>query len=159
MEQLLSVMLTTLAGTWFVVSTNFPMWTKGTKKEPAFHYTIEQRKGETVLDDKVTYRKNNKEKSISGIDRQDPENPNAFTWRGKGLLKIARSKWEVRLMDEDKQWAVIYFTKTLFTPEGVDVISRDRAISAETLVVIKKRMEADPVLKNHVSELKDLSAE
>src|SRR3954462_8625575 len=86
METIVSTLLTTLAGTWFVVSTNFPMWLKGDKTAPEFHYSIGRRSGEDVLIDEVRFQKNGKTKSINGIDRQDRDDPSAFTWRGKGLL-------------------------------------------------------------------------
>lgn len=156
MELIASTMLQILAGTWFVVSTNFSMWLESDKTNPAFHYTIEERNTKTILFDEVTYIKKGKAKSIRGHDFQDKDNPNAFTWKGKGLLRIAKSKWEVKLIDEEHEWAVIYFSKTLFTPEGVDIISREAAMSPETLNEIKEKMAADPDLKEHIASLKEL---
>ena len=143
-----------LAGTWFVVSSNFPMWLKGNKTDPQFHYTVTERRGLTVLEDKVTYLKKGSPKSIHGYDK--PENGNKFTWRGYGLLSIAKSKWEVRLMDEDHQWAVIYFSKTLFTPEGVDIISRNKGLSDKTILEIREKMKSDSLLAPHVETVENL---
>lgn len=150
-------LLQILSGTWFIISTNFPMWLKPNMNNPSFTYTIIEKKGKFVLLDEVNYLKNKKPKTISGYDYPDTENKNAFTWRGKGLLIIAKSKWEVKLMDEQKQWAVIYFSKTLFTPEGVDIISRNKTLDNITLEKIKTKMTLDSVLKKHVSSLKNLS--
>lgn len=145
-----------LAGTWFIVQTNFPLWLKGDKLNPTFNYTIIQKKGRQVLLDEVKYEKKGKEKTITGIDYPEEKNENSFTWKGKGLLFIARSKWEVKLIDTEEGWAVIYFSKTLFTPAGVDIISRKPTISAEILKKIKTEMEKDPVLHKHLSSLKVL---
>lgn len=126
-------------------------------QSPSFTYTITEKKGQEVLLDEVKYLKNTKAKTIKGYDYPDTKNNNAFTWRGKGLLIIAKSKWEVKLMDEQKQWAVIYFSKTLFTPEGVDIISRTAALDKSTLEVIKTKMAADSLLKKHIPSLQTLS--
>lgn len=56
------------------------MWLKADNTDPAFHYTVAEHKGKTVLIDEVTYLKKEKEKAIKGIDRQDAYNPNTFTW-------------------------------------------------------------------------------
>ena len=157
----MNTLLQLLAGTWFVVSSNFPMWLKGNKTDPQFHYTIIQRKGLTVLDDRVTYLKNQsadgrggKLKSIHGYDR--PESESKFTWRGHGLLSFAKSKWEVRLMDEEHQWAVIYFSKTLFTPEGVDIISRNKDLSEKVIDEIRRKMKSDSLLAPHLETVVNL---
>ncbi len=149
-------LLQILSGTWFIISTNFPMWLKPNMHNPTFTYTITQKKGEQVLLDEVKYLKNGKFKTITGYDHPDTENKNAFTWRGKGLLIIAKSKWQVRLLDEQKQWAVIYFSKTLFTPEGVDIISRNAGLDKAVLEEIKTKMAGDSVLKKHISRLQNL---
>jgi hypothetical protein len=56
--------------------------------------------------------------------------------RGKGLLMIATSRWQLlgfhvssspgaEATDaEDPEWVVTYFASTLFTPAGLDIYSR-----------------------------------
>lgn len=145
-----------LIGTWFICSTNFPMWLKGDKQNPTFHYTLTEKKGKQLLLDKVEYTKNGKQKSIVGYDYPNPENDSAFTWRGKGLLSIAKSEWQVILINEKEGWAVIHFSQTLFTPEGIDIISRQPRPGKDKLDEIKEIMRQHPVLSKHVSTLKDL---
>src|ERR1043165_818286 len=142
-----------LSGTWFIISHNFPMWTDGSKSNPAFNYTISVRKGKTVLLDEVKYEKKGKTKVIRGFDYQHADNEKAFTWKGKGLLAIAKSEWEIRLLDEQNEWAVIWFSKTLFTPEGVDIISRKKEMDESTLEIIRNRMLSDSLLKKHIGNL------
>lgn len=132
------------------------MWTKGNKTDPQFHYTITEKKGRQVLYDEVTYLQNGREKSIRGYDFPDEGDASAFTWRGKGLLAIAKSKWKVVLKDPAGQWAVIYFSKTLFTPEGADIIFRSKNPDPETLAAIKEQLKAVPELKEHIPKLQDL---
>ncbi len=149
-------MLSFLIGTWFICSTNFPMWTKGDKVNPTFNYSLVDNRGNKVLFDEVKYSKNGKEKSIKGYDTQADYDPSKFTWRGKGLLFIAKSEWQVVLQDPKGEWAVIHFSKTLFTPEGVDVISRNKIISEATLEEIKSKMLENDILKKHVPTLVNL---
>lgn len=147
-------MIQFLLGTWMICSTNFPMWTKGGKLHPTFNYSIVADR-ENVLFDEVKYVQKGKEKSIRGYDMQDPEDASKFTWRGKGLLFIAKSRWQVVLKDPQEKWAVIYFSKTLFTPEGVDIIAREK-LNKEDLDAIKAQMQENELLQKHVSTLKDL---
>lgn len=146
----------TLAGTWFICNTNFPMWLKGDKTNPSFTYTIVQKNNDTVLLDEVTYLKNGQPKTITGYDYPDKTDPMAFVWRGKGLLWIAKSAWKVALLDPAGEWAVIWFSKTLFTPEGVNIISRTTSLPADRLAYIQSLMEKDPLLKKHLPSLKAL---
>ena len=147
---------TTLAGTWFICYSNFPVWLKGDKINPTFNYTITTRKEQNVLLDEVKYIRNGKQKTIVGYDYQDEKDSTAFVWRGKGILGLLKSKWRVALIDPNGQWAVIAFSKTLFTPEGVDIISRAPEISEETVKEIKKLMEKDEDLKKHLENLNNL---
>ncbi|MDF7819170.1 hypothetical protein P1X15_16245 [Runella sp. MFBS21] len=142
----------TLVGTWFICFTNFPMWLKGNKTNPTFNYSIIKGKENQLLDE-VKFLKKGKEKSIRGIDYQDNQVPSTFVWRGQGMLRVLKSKWQVKLLDKDGQWAVIWFSKTLFTPEGVDVICRPPRLDADTFNHIKNQMLQDSVLKKHVHTL------
>lgn len=50
---------------------------------------------------------------------------------------IASSHWEVLGFghgDDGNEWVVTYFAKTLFTPAGVDIYSRDKGGLAQTTV-------------------------
>lgn len=146
-----------IIGTWFIISTNFPMWLNGKKTNPTFNYTLAQKKGKEVLLDEVKYLKKGKTKTITGYDYPDKNNAQAFTWKGKGLLFIARSHWEIKLLNAEEGWAVIYFSKTLFTPQGVDIISRHPQLSGETLEKIRKTMENDVTLREHLPSIKLLN--
>jgi hypothetical protein len=133
------------------------MWLKENTRVPTFNYTVIEKNGQTLLLDEVKYLKNDKPKTITGYDHPDKDNEKAFAWRGKGFLFIAKSHWEVRMIDDKQQWAVIYFSKTLFTPEGVDIISRTATLDKTSLAEIKTKMLADSVLKKHVASLQDLA--
>ena len=133
--------LTDIQGRWYVIQSNFPMWLSGKKTNPTFNYTIMERKGDTVLLDEVKYLKKGKNKTIVGYDKTLDDSNTRFIWRGKGLLFIAKSKWEIIYMSDNHRWAIIHFKKTLFTPEGYDVISRNKAMDYVLGLDVKKKLE------------------
>lgn len=96
------------------------------------------------LDDTVEYQAlgSDKIKTVHGIDTPSGVYTRAWDWRGKGWLKIASSHWEVVEWSEGgEEWAVIWFQKTLFTPEGMDIFSREKeGLREETVGGIKRRL-------------------
>lgn len=147
-----------LVGTWFICSTNFPMWLKGDKINPTFTYSLTTKNGNpNVLLDEVTYQKKGKTKTLTGFDYPDPKNASAFVWRGKGVLSLLRSRWSVVLQDPNGQWTVIQFSKTLFTPEGIDIISRTPQLPPKTLDYIKAQIANKPELTSHLATMHELA--
>lgn len=139
--------------------------------------------GGTHLSDLVTYQPVSKSKSdistVRGVDKPFPTAERAgsvsdtapppatgegeelaslgYTWRGKGWLMIATSKWEILGYGDEEDgggagnsWVVTYFAKTLFTPAGVDFYSRRGALRAETVEGIKSAIKG---LGGDVAEL------
>lgn len=142
-----------LAGTWYIQYTNFPMWLKGDKLNPTFNYSISIKNGKAGLTDVVRYTRNGKVKEIVGFDTPLNEENTHFKWRGKGLLSFFTSKWEIKYYDKDLEWALIYFSKTLATPEGYDVITRKPQLdSTQEAAVLNKLKELE--LENHLTLLK-----
>ncbi|RQO31740.1 hypothetical protein DBR32_07280 [Taibaiella sp. KBW10] len=139
-EQQLSLPLEDIAGKWCIQYSNFPMWLKGDKKHPAFTYELALRKGVPGLKDTVSYLKSDKVRYIKGFDTALNKANTRFEWRGKGILFLLSSRWEIRYMAED--WALIYFEKTLFTPKGYDVISRKEHLSDTIHKGIQARLAA-----------------
>ena len=101
------------------------------------------------LDDLVSYQSlsNDKVSIVHGVDKaaSGGEGRGEWDWRGKGLLMIASSHWEVLGWGEEggngNKWLVTMFVKTLFTPAGIDVYSQDRAgLKAETVEGIQKAL-------------------
>ncbi len=121
-----------LEGTWHVVATDFPMWTSGQRTAPRFTYANpRQVRGRLHLDDTVTYLQGGRERRIEGVDVE--EAPGRFLWRGKGLLWLFRSRWEVVAAAGDGAWLALRFARTLATPAGHDVIARTPALDAAAL--------------------------
>lgn len=143
-----------LSEQWHVTHSTLPMW-KGKRNVRITYTPLEPStpslgKEETDrLDDHVTYQSLDKDKvsSVHGVDKVsgDGESRGEWDWRGKGLLKVAGSHWEVLGWGEEEgtenKWVVTMFAKTLFTPAGIDVYSQQRSgLQAETLEEIKKAL-------------------
>ena len=118
------VALNDIEGQWYVIQSDYAMWTKGDKVNPTFNYTVEKCGTSTRITDIVKYYKKGKQKGIKGFDIVLNQFNTLFLWRGKGLLRLFKSEWSILYMDADKQWAIIHFEKSLANPEGYDVISR-----------------------------------
>lgn len=131
------------------------MWKKA--RNVCITYTPIANTSPPQIDDVVTYQALSSPavKTIHGVDKPF-DVPNtaptvdvgggeaaslAYTWRGKGWLMIASSKWEILGCGEEEEtgnsWAVTYFAKTLFTPEGVDFYSRKGNLAPKTVESIK----------------------
>lgn len=144
-----------LAGTWYVIESTFPMWAEGAKTDPAFHYrVVTDFGGGVLLDDRVTYFEKGSAESIEGIDTPDPRDPSHLTWRGKGLLGLFTSDWYVVRRGPADRWAVIYFSSTVATPEGVDIIARTETLPEATLVEIRAAIRAEPGLARRAAGLR-----
>ncbi|KAK8230770.1 hypothetical protein HDK90DRAFT_512889 [Phyllosticta capitalensis] len=141
-----------LAGTWHVTHSTLPMWSS--KRNVTITYTPLEGSSPAKLDDLVEYAPaskpadTTKRSSVRGVDTlaQLPHGSGwAWDWRGKGLLKIASSRWEVLgYGDEEKgnQWVVTYFASTLFTPAGIDIYSRGAGgLRPETVGDIKSALQ------------------
>ncbi|MDB5226837.1 MAG: hypothetical protein JWN78_1030 [Bacteroidota bacterium] len=138
-EQKLS--LNSYAGKWYINKSTFPMWLKGDKKNPTFNYTIETKDSTQVLHGDVQYFKDGKLKHIEGIDQPLNEFNTAFIWRGNGLLKLFKSKWEIVAYNEQEQWAIMHFQKTIFTPEGYDVFSKEKQLNKDARLDVQARLD------------------
>ena len=129
-----------LEGVWSVIYTNFPMWLKGDKIRPTFTYITEERNGILGLKDEVNYLSNGKIKSIIGWDESLNKDNTSFMWRGEGLKSIITSNWEIIYTAENLDWLIIHFEKTLFTPEGYDVISKNKTPNENEITAIHNKL-------------------
>lgn len=111
-----------LPGTWRVRASNFPMWVNGGRTTPSFSYEVLTEDPLTLSDDVRYIDSKGREKHVRGVDRRSHT---GFVWRGRGALGLVSSKWSVSGTSEDGRVLVVRFAKSLFTPAGVDVVSRD----------------------------------
>lgn len=137
-----------LEGKWYVVATNFPMWLDSKNTNPNFNYTnFREKKGKLIFDDCVMYSKNKTPKQIKGKDKQKSANELKFSWRGKGLLGLFKSNWRVIASDKEGRWIAIYSTKTLVSPEGVDIIARKGNLSESEIKGIIEHLDKTYIKK------------
>lgn len=123
-----------LHGTWHVTHSTLPMW-KSNRNVRITYTPLPNNPGK--INDLVEYQSltGEKLKSVRGIDTPNQTFPGSYDWRGKGWLKIASSHWEVLGYGvEEGGWAVTYFAKTLFTPAGVDIYSKEKGGLSEALL-------------------------
>jgi hypothetical protein len=149
-----TITLEDIEGQWYIHATNFPMWKSKSKSQQSFTYTLKTKKnGEKYFLDQVRYHQKKSKRTITGYDYQNKTHPNKFTWKGKGILFFAKSKWQFDIMAVDKSWAVISFSKTAFTKQGVDVISREQTISEETMNEITDAIYNHETLRSKAKNL------
>ena len=137
-----TIALETYAGKWYINMTTFPMWLKGDKTSPTFNYTIQTKNDKPTLHGDVQYlNKKGKLKSIQGFDEPKNEYNTAFQWRGKGFLWLFKSNWEIIAYDSTENWAIMHFQKTIATPEGYDLFSKQKQLDERTLTSVNKKLE------------------
>ncbi|WP_235296061.1 hypothetical protein [Portibacter marinus] len=115
--------ITALIGQWNIIYSNFPMWTNRKRKNPSLNYSLNSLDQEYIINDQVKYRKSGKLKTINGTNKVVSLQDKKFLWRGSGILRFLRSKWQIIHFNE--LWLIIYFEKTFFTPSGYDVAVKE----------------------------------
>ncbi|KAL3475617.1 hypothetical protein BJX99DRAFT_229294 [Aspergillus californicus] len=120
-----------ITGTWHVTHSSLPLWKDKRNVNITYELLPPDSSNVTKIDDLVSYQALNsdKVKTIHGVDTPNPGNQGAWDWRGKGWLMIASSHWECLGFghtEGNNQFMVTYFAKTLFTPAGIDIYSRNK---------------------------------
>ncbi|CAD6564732.1 MAG: hypothetical protein TREMPRED_000259 [Tremellales sp. Tagirdzhanova-0007] len=131
-----------LMGKWGVAWSTLPMWKVSItssftdKKDVTITYSpvAAESKINTTFDDLVEYRKRSAAdgstpSTVRGVDTlSSGANGATFDWKGSSYLFFVHSHWEVLGFGIDKEntldWAVTFFSKTLFTPAGIDIYLR-----------------------------------
>jgi hypothetical protein len=147
-----------IKGTWYVSYSSLPLW-KGKQNVRITYKALEGYNASVPgrmphLDDHVEYQKAGsvKTSNVHGVskpvDITGLGHGLAYAWRGKGMLAVASSSWEILAYGKDNyatepnDYAVTYFGKTLFTPAGLDIYTRTTASLTElTLNAIKAALE------------------
>ncbi|MBW0593369.1 hypothetical protein O181_133084, partial [Austropuccinia psidii MF-1] len=110
-------------------------------------------------------------KQIRGIDYPNEEEHDdkvKWKWRGNGILRFLTSNWQLlgyNLRDSndlnqqenefEPDWVITYFSKTLFTPAGVDIYAKSkRSLSLEFKMILIEAIRNCPT--KSISDLADL---
>ena len=133
-----SDLATILPGTWNVRSTNFPMWLTRERTSPRFTYSLVS-ESPLVLRDDVSYRTaDDVEKHVLGTDKWAHD---GFVWRGKGLRKLVTSRWSISGMNEEGTVLAVRFQKSLGSPAGIDILSREGVAVDELRSLVARNTE------------------
>ncbi|ORY33978.1 hypothetical protein BCR39DRAFT_518005 [Naematelia encephala] len=151
-----------LMGKWGVTWSTLPMWKD--KKDVVITYdpVAAETRIDTTFDSTVEYRKtsaaaNSKPSTVRGSETLSTgANGATFDWRGKSYLFFVTSHWEILGYGKDDSngldWAVTFFSKTLFTPAGIDIYIRaspSATVPASTEARIALRDKLVSLLKNN----------
>ncbi|KAH7159696.1 hypothetical protein B0J13DRAFT_539462 [Dactylonectria estremocensis] len=142
-----------LTASWTVTHSTLSMWRSARNVRITYKPLPANSSGSARLDDLVEYEPLGKEgvlKSVAGVDTQASGGKAGWDWRGKGMLVLITSHWEVLGWGEAttaegirERWAVTWFAPTLFTSEGLDVYcDRKEGLSPETYAAIREALEA-----------------
>jgi len=121
-------------GDWFLVGTSNSFWKD--KSDVRMHYTASG-------DDHFAYTlaKSTVEKRMEGRNLPEPMSPGAYSWVGKGLLRLFTVRWEILGFEERAEqmgWLLTFQHKTIFTAPAVNVACRSKNGPDEgTIRVIK----------------------
>ena len=114
-----------LAGRWYIVETSLDFWQR--RSNPSITYTQQRYKGVPRLLDQVRYTNAaGQPKQIVGYDYELAGEQGHFLWLAQPrYLFFLKSRWGLVAHDpEYREWAVTYFSKTLFTAAGIDIYAR-----------------------------------
>lgn len=134
------------AGRWYIVQTSLPFWQQ--RSHPCVNYTLENHQGQPRLLDEVSYlNASGQPRRVLGYDYLVQHPAGQFLWLAKPwYLFFLRSRWGVLAHDPDcSEWAVTCFSKTLFTPAGLDIYSRSPQLNPEALLQIDAQLESHPL--------------
>ncbi|EKG12456.1 hypothetical protein MPH_10413 [Macrophomina phaseolina MS6] len=159
------------AGRWHITHSTLPIWRD--KRNVTITYHLRPSPDSSTppqLDDVVEFQTQSGEKVKQVKGTQSERDPSgkegaSWNWHGKGLIKVASAHWELLGWggeDEDDQWMVTYFVKTVFTPEGINVYSRRPGGTSEELLEEIQRalvMTEHPGLERLAAELYEIKSD
>lgn len=146
-----SLDLDAFSGKWFIVHTNLGYWKD--KSNPAVVYNP---LGAGKMRDELQYldRRGLAQKLV-GMDRLIDQGGSSFHWVAQPwYLSFVNSAWGV--IDHDQayaQWAVTYFSQTIFTPAGMDIYSRTPSLDNKLYRSILEKVSRVQFLEEHIAGL------
>ncbi|MBO1265728.1 hypothetical protein J3A84_11875 [Proteiniclasticum sp. SCR006] len=143
-----------LEGRWFLQYSGCPLWQKGSIDTISFNYELMHKGENLVLKEKVEFRKNGKMKIKRGFEIP-MEGSNVLNWKGIGMNKFFRNQSKVLYNKEGI--LIMWFEKTISTPESIDVLTRKKHLSAEESVYIFSILENLKETSGYVGELESVN--
>lgn len=151
MSQMVDSTLKAMEGRWFLQYTGCPMWKRGNVDAISYNYSLQHRGEELVLKDVVEFRRNGKMRTKSGIDIPESDGK-TFHWKGIGMSnRFFRDKSRILILEDDL--LVVWFEKTLSTPESIDILTRKRYLNSRESEYIFARIQKEQELAPYLEEL------
>lgn len=116
-----------MEGRWFLQYSGCPLWKKGNIDTISFDYELMHKGEDLVLKEQVEFRKNGKMKMKRGFEIPK-EGSEILSWKGIGMNKLFRNRSKV--LHNDEGILIMWFEKTVSTPESIDVLTRKKHLSA-----------------------------
>lgn len=146
--------LKSIEGRWFLQYSGCPLWLRGNVDTISFNYELEHKGEELVLKERIEFRKNGKMKMKRGFEIPS-EDANFFQWKGIGLNKFFRNK--SKILHHEDNLLVMWFEKTVSTPESIDVLTRKKNFNAKESMGILKKLEEIPEVQKHLSKIESVN--
>lgn len=143
-----------MEGRWFLQYSGCPLWQKGNIDTISFNYELMHKGEDLVLKEKVEFRKNGKMKIKRGFEIP-LEKSGVMNWKGSGMNRFFRNQSKVLYNMEGI--LIIWFEKTMSTPESIDVLTRKKHLSAEESAYIFNILEKLEDTTKFISELESVN--
>ena len=143
-----------MEGRWFLQYSGCPFWQKGNIDTISFNYELMHKGEDLVLKEKVEFRKNGKMKIKRGFEIP-LEKSDVLSWKGSGMNRYFRNQSKV-LYNMDGI-LIMWFEKTMSTPESIDVLTRKKHLSAEESAYIFSILENLEDSSKFIGELESVN--
>ncbi|KAK3314664.1 hypothetical protein B0H66DRAFT_317823 [Apodospora peruviana] len=162
--------------TWSVTHSTLSMWRSNRNVRITYKPlppTSSSSNQKARIDDLVEYESLSGKggvKSVAGIDTiSTAGDSSAWDWRGKGLLFLITSHWEIlgwgerrlRNGEEVERWMVTWFAATTFTKEGVDIYcDRKEGPTPETadaIIASLQKLDAKPLAEMCATHMREVA--
>jgi len=143
-----------MEGRWFLQYSGCPLWKRVNIDTISFDYELMHKGENLVLKEQVEFRKNGKMKMKKGFEIPDEET-GTFHWRGVGMNRLFRNRSKVLYNDEGI--LIMWFEKTVSTPESIDILTRKKHLTAQESGYIFKLLENITEAKGFISNLESVN--
>ncbi|KAF2499671.1 hypothetical protein BU16DRAFT_557983 [Lophium mytilinum] len=121
-------------GDWFILRSSNPFWKD--KRNVRLHYNPAP--SGSHIEDTACYQTmiSDTVKIVVGKDTPVDGETGTYTWQGKGLLRVARGRWEILSFTarDGGDWMLVFAHKTLFSASAINLLCRRKeGLSKEDL--------------------------
>ncbi|GEM_PF-841996 len=144
-----------IEGRWYLQYSGSPLWSKEDVSKVTFNYKLIHRGETLVLEDKVEYMKNGKMRFRLGYDYPVEGIPMTFKWKGVGVNRFYRNRFEVTILTPD--YMVMFFEKTITSPTSIDILTRNKTITEEFKNQIFKEISENQTVKEFLGSIEKVT--